>query len=411
MGQLAQHKPRVNKARAFAPLAPAQGPDLGYDEDFDDRLDQMLSAAHRRGARHWGLMLSFAAWVVAPLVIAAWYFLAQAAPQYASHVGFVVRSEDMQSPLSMLGGLADLPGSEAADAAILNNFVQSQDILLRVAQVQDLSVAFNSEQDPVFSLGHDQRVEALLSHWKRRVTVYLDTQSGMIEVRVIAFDAAAARAIATQIFDESARLVNQLSQQAREDATRFSKAEAERAFDRLRKARQALLAFQARVQIIDPRADIRGQMAVLQSLQSKLVNARVDLALLQENQRPNASKLAQAMAEIAVLNQMVQQERDRLGQVGAEEGYADVLAEFEALSIEREFAETTYLAAQAAHDAALAEAQRKTRYLARYLGPTIAETAEYPKSGLWLLGLAAVLLGSWGICAVGFYAMRDRRRF
>lgn len=390
---------------ALAPLRAAPA----FDPQFEDQLDQMLMGAERQGWRHWVLAGSFVLWVVLPVALAAWYLFARAAPQFASHVGFVVRSEETQSPLSVLGGLADVAGSDTADADILYAFIQSQDILRRVAQQQDLAVAFLHSDDPVFSIGSDRRVEAFLRHWKRRVTVYLDTTSGMIEVRVLAYDAAAAQAIAAQIAQESAQLVNQLSEQARKDATRFAAAEAARAFDRLRSARQALLAFQGAQQIIDPRLDIRGHMSVLQSLQSRLANAQIDLALLQENPRPNDTKLAQALAEIEVLRAMIQQERDGLGQVGGADRYADVLAQYEALVIEREFAETAYLAAQAAHDAALAEAARQTRYLARYLGPTLAETAEYPKRGQWLGVIALVLLGSWGIGAVMFYAIRDRR--
>lgn len=411
-------------AGAFAPLRAArdeavlEGPvqneasPLPFQPDFEDQLDQLLTPDKRAqgwALRHWALALSFGLWVLLPLVAASWYFYARAAPQFASHVGFVVRSDEATSPLSVLGGLADVAGSDAADADILRDFIQSQDMLRRIAAQQDLGQAFVREGDPLFSVGSDRRIEAYLRHWQRRVTVYHDTSSGLIEVRVLAFDPVISQAIAAQIFAESALLVNQLSQQARADATGLAQAEVARAFDRLRAARQALLAFQGRWQIIDPRADIRGHMGLMQSLQNKLAAAQIDLALLQQNARPNETKLAQAQAEITVLERMIQADRDGLGQAGQPDRYADLLAEYEALVIEREFAETTYLAAQAAHDAARAEAQRKARYLARYLGPTQAETAQYPKAGLWLAGVLAVLLGSWGICAVGLYALRDRR--
>lgn len=89
--------------------------------------------------------------------------------------------------------------------------------------------------------------------------------------------------------------------------------------------------------------------------------------------------------------------------------YATLVAEYERLSVDLQFAEQSYLAARAAQDAALARAQRQSRYLAAYVEPTRAERAEYPRRFL-LLGLAAAgLFLAWSLMVLVFYAIRDRR--
>jgi len=88
---------------------------------------------------------------------------------------------------------------------------------------------------------------------------------------------------------------------------------------------------------------------------------------------------------------------------------ADIVGEYERLTVEREFAERTYTTALASYDASLAEARRKSRYLAAYMQPTKAESSIYPQR-LTLLGTIALFAFlSWSIGALVYYSIRDRR--
>jgi len=85
-----------------------------------------------------------------------------------------------------------------------------------------------------------------------------------------------------------------------------------------------------------------------------------------------------------------------------------LIAEYEGLTVDREFAEENYRAALAAVDLARANASRQSRYLATYIAPTVAETSEYPRRGL-ILGLAALFLTlGWSVMALVYYSVRDR---
>ena len=97
------------------------------------------------------------------------------------------------------------------------------------------------------------------------------------------------------------------------------------------------------------------------------------------------------------------------GDAGDGEDYSTLVGEFERLTVEQEFAQRAYLAALTAFDTANAEAQRKSRYLAAYIGPTLAEEALYPKR-LQLTGIIfAFALLIWSVGALIFYSVRDRR--
>ena len=118
------------------------------------------------------------------------------------------------------------------------------------------------KNDFVFSLDPNSSIENLIKYWNRMVKVYHDTRTGLISVRVHAFDAKDAQAIAFSIEKYSTLLLNELSQAAREDATSFAKDEVNKSVRRLSEARSALTRFRNETQIVDPTADIQGQLAL-----------------------------------------------------------------------------------------------------------------------------------------------------
>jgi len=151
---------------------------------------------------------------------------------------------------------------------------------------------------------------------------------------------------------------------------------------------------------------------VLNNLQAQLADTLVELDLLREVARPNDPRIAQAERRIEVIEKRIVEERRKFGEGGQGPGggdYATLVAEFERLSVDREFAEQSYRGALAAYDAALAEAQRQSRYLAAHIQPTRAERSDFPRR--WtLLGLTGFfLLMTWAIGVLIYYSVRDRR--
>lgn len=353
-------------------------------------------------------------WVIAPVGVTALYLYTIAEDQYASHVGFSVRTEQVGSAIELLGGITELSGSSSSDTDILYEFIQSQQLVRQVTKKLDLAELYQKPGDPVFTLGGDTRIEALADYWNRMVKVFYDRGSGLIEVRVLAFDPQDAQTIARTLFDESSVMINDLSAIARADATRYAEEELKQAVAQLKLAAQAKTAFQNRTQIVDPSADVRSQMGILGSLQQEMAAAQIDLQeQLLQGSDANNPLVQKAGRRIEAINTLIEQERNKFGSTGQGAGvgnaYADLLAEFEALQIELEFRQKSYLSAQVARDAALAEALRKSRYLAMHVEPTLAETPQYPRRLVLVALISALAFISWAILAMIYYSLRDRR--
>ena len=360
--------------------------------------------------RHIGVIAGFVLSVCLPLAIAAWYLFAVAAEQYASTVGFSVRKEEIASPIELFGGIADVASTGSSDSDILYEFIRSQEIVKLLDGSLGLSNIYAApENDPVFAYDRSGTIEDLLKYWHRMVRVTYDSATELIEVRALAITPKDAQAISTAIFDESARLVDDLSAIAQQDAIAFAKDEVDRAVERLKSAREAMTQFRLRTQIVDPTADLQGQMGLLSMLEQQLAEALISADLLRESTRASDPRITQAERRITVIQARIKDERRNPGRGDGGEDYATLLAEFERLTVDREFAEQAYTAALATYDQALAEARRKSRYLAAYIRPTLAEASEYPQKEV-LLGIAAFfLISSWSIVVLVYYSVRDRR--
>ncbi len=361
--------------------------------------------------RHFGILAGFVLSVITPLAIIAWYLFAVAADQYASTVGFSVRKEEVSSPIELFGGVADFASTGSSDSDILYEFIRSQEIVETLEAALGLSVLYGRpDGDPVFAYDPTGTIEDLQDYWHRMVRVTYDSTTELIEVRALAFTPEDARRISTAVFDESARLVDELSAIAQQDTIAFAKNEVERAVERLKSAREAMTGFRSRTQIVDPTADLQGQMGLLSTLEQQLADAMIAADMLRDGTGDDDPRISQAELRISVIEARIEDERRKLGRgAGEGEDYATLLAEFERLAVDREFAEQAYTAALATYDQALAEARRKSRYLAAYIRPTLAEASEFPQKEVLLATAAFFLLSAWAIVVLVYYSVRDRR--
>lgn len=363
--------------------------------------------------RHYGLMLSFVALVVVPCLIGAFYLFAMAQDQYASRAGFTIRQEDGNSASSILGGLSFLTGaSQGVNAGVLHEFMQSQTMMEKVDARVDLREHFSQgwPYDPVYSIWEDATKEELFSFWNRVLRLSYDSASGLIDVQVHALDPDTAQNIAQVILEESQIMINQLNETARRDAMSNADRELDTAVAQLRDAREKLTVFRATTRIVDPVADIQGRLGVVSNLQQQLAQALVEYDMLDPSTRADDPRRALLNRTINVIRNRIEEERNFFGNQDAatEDTYPEMIAQYEGLRVDMEFAERNYTAALAAKQAAISNASRQSLYLAAYIPPTLAEESEYPERFTLLAMIIGFTLLAWSTVALIYYSLRDR---
>ncbi|MDB4558951.1 hypothetical protein N9Z87_01780 [Amylibacter sp.] len=359
--------------------------------------------------RHGLLIMSFLVLVLAPMAATYWYLTERATPQFSSEMSFSIRSEEFVNPLDALSGLGQLSTGTTADADIVYAYIDSQKIVRNIDKKLNLREIYSRpENDPIFTVASDVLVEELVRHWRWMVQSNIDKGGGLINVESYAFSPEDARNINLAILDESQSLVDKLSLLAREDATKYAQADLDDARERLKIARQNLSKFRAESQIIDPTINVQSQGGVTAALQQQLAEALIEFDLLEgSTSNPNDPRLEQIRRRIQAIENRMAGERDSLSS-DVDQGMVTIVGDFEALTVEREFAEQAFLSSAAAFDSAKAEAKRRTRYLAVHIEPTIADTPLYPRDLLILSVLAALLTLIWAVFLMVAYSIRDR---
>lgn len=370
----------------------------------------------RMRKRHWAVLFSFVIFVVMPVAAAGYYLWTRATDQYASTVGFTIRQEEGGAAAGLIGGVAAqlTGGGGQSDTDILYEFIQSQNLVAAIDDRFDLRRLYSApwEMDPVFALPPDATLEDLAEYWQRIVRISYDGGSQLIELEVRAFEPDTAQAIGQEILAQSQTLINQLNAQARADTIRYAEADLVEAQTRLREARSALILFRTRTQLVDPETDLQGRMGVVNTLQQQLAEALIDLDLLAQSTNDSDPRVIQARRRIEVIRARIEAERANVAS-GANatsgEDYPTLLAEYESLLADREFAEETWRASLTALDLARANAARQSRYLATYIAPTLPQSPLYPQRWM-LLGLTGLFsLLTWAIMALIYYSIRDSR--
>ena len=361
--------------------------------------------------RHWGVLASFLLLVILPLTVSIWYLWDRAADQYHSDAAFSIRSSQASSGAAagILGALTQIGSSGSTNSAIILEFIGSQTIVEEIdAEIGLRAIYRRATHDPVFALGSDPSIEALMREWGRMVQA-ADDGSGLIHVRANAFAPEDARTIAQAILAHSSTLVNRLSDQARDDAIRFARDELAETETNLRTARERIAAFRHDNGIVDPAADAAGQNGLLNALQTQLGQALVDRDVMLSYASEGDQRVVQINRRIDAINERIDAERNSLGIPGTAKTLPDLLNAFQELQVDLDFANKAYVEALSALAVARAEARRQTRYLAPHIQPTLAMTSLYPRR-LLLAGLAALFLTiGWGIAMLIYYNVRDNR--
>lgn len=409
-------KPAPKAASDSAPKAeskPAPKPKAKPKKEPKAPVPPVAGPARMR-KRHYRLAFSFVLLVLLPTIGAGYYLYTMAKDQFVSEVGFTVRREEAPLVSNLLTTLGNVSSSSSSDSDILFEYVRSQELVRRVDEEIDLRSLYGAvyDEDPLFGLDPDATIEELVDYWQRVVRVSYAPSTGLLELEVRAFDPQTATRVARLVFSKSSEMINELSQIARDDATRYAREDLERAQADLKALRQSLTEFRMRTQIVDPQAAIQGQMGLLASLQQQLGEALIEYDLLVGKAPENDPRILQVKGRLEAIRARIDQERQQFGQggdVADGENYATMVARFEQLLVEREFAEQKYATAVANFDRAQTEAQRQSRYLAAYVGPTEAESAIYPRRLMIFLLVAFFSTIAWAILALVYYSLRDRR--
>lgn len=369
------------------------------------------AAPPRQPGRRRMHLWSFGVCVVAPLTLAAIYWLGIASDQYVSEFRFMLRTAEEPERAPDWLSTANAAQSQAAlESRMLVEYVASRAIVDDVGKTLDLRKLYASPAADWWSrLPDPAPVEVLVDYWRTRVDAFYDPGDSTIVISARAFSPQDALAVAEAVVAACEKVVNDVSLQMRRDALRQSEAEVADTEKGLAAVLNEIRDFRDRQGVIDPGKTADANAETAARLQEDIVRANTRLQTLRAYMHDTSPTIAVLKAQIRSLE--AQRRALAAGIANPKPAPGDAsssaVGAFEALENRRRFAEDAYHHALEGLDRARADAGRQQVYIASFVPPSLAEAALYPRRWRAIGIVALVSFGAWAIGSLTLQSIRD----
>lgn len=360
---------------AFIELVPVRAGGVKANDAEIDRRAGWL----QRNRLFWGIF-------VLPSLLAIIYFGLIAADRFTTEAQFVVRSPS-RANVDQLTSLIQTTGTARADdeASALHEFIKSRDAMTLLVNSADLRGMFSRpEADFLWrfpNIFSRDLQEKLFEHYLNFIEIKQDSSTGISKLTVQAFRPDDSVKMATTLIDGAEALVNRLNDRARRDTIAAAEREVASAKERAFARREELTAFRAKVGTVDPAKTSASLLETIGKLSFELAQVNAQLSEMLRS-APQGPQIANLRIRMQALELQIVEEKRRIG--GTAQALAPLIADYERLILEREFADRTLASALASLENARIDAQRQQIYLERVVEPHASDYPAQPKRIMWI---------------------------
>lgn len=356
-----------------------------------------------------GTAVSFFLMVVLPTIIGALYFAFVASPQYMSEFRFSVRPTDG----------ANMSSSVAADTAlamsnsyIVSDYALSRDAVEALEKSVGLRDIYSNDTTDRFSrLGDNVSLERLVDYWRKRVTTSYDIMTGINTIEVTAFSPQDALKVSMALRALCEKLVNDISEKARQSQMAFAKNELDRSEARLKEVRQRETELRSGQKSIDVRKDAEGQIVLNNKLRTDLAELEAQYSALSSYMDPTSPRLTVLKNQIGAAKEQIANLQSQIsetdtGNPDALDG-AQLVTKYDQLQTDVDIATKLYQSSLTNYENARMRASNNQTYLATYVQPGLPEIASYPRVFVDTLLVLLSAFGIWVVSTLIYYSIRD----
>jgi capsular polysaccharide transport system permease protein len=361
-------------------------------------------------------LITFLLFVILPFLACSVYYIFIASDQYVTEARFAVRALSGTSSGDKGDGTSDNSTSgllnmrsASQDAYVVTSFIRSTEILKRIGEKLDYRSMFTRhDADFLSRFRSSQSDEKFLDYWADHVSAYIDVSSGIITLKVRAFTPDDSVKLSQAIIQESELLINQLSQRARDDIVQSMRGDVEKSGKAYSDTLAALNLFQHQSGLLSPETQATSSSTLLTGLLAQKLEFETRLFVMRQSNADSSP----AYQQLTLAQQSLQDQIDKmkLELTGPENvSLAKALLEYSQLDTNRVIAEKLYEASQRNYDTVLAEALRKTLYLAVFVSPTLPDEAIFPHRFTTPLMILLALSVIWMTLSLIWASVEDHR--
>jgi capsular polysaccharide transport system permease protein len=357
----------------------------------------------------WGGIVSFLVCVLIPTVIAAIYYMSFASNQYVVQWRFTIRDVGTGSSSTAANPLAGFLGTSSsplsADNYMVTEYIKSEQAVIDLEKRIKLRALYARDSIDYWSrIDESLPIEAFVRYWKHMVSAEFDQITGTSLAEIRAFSSEDAYLIASTLVDLTEELVNETSRRPLLEAVRYAETEVDRAQDRLRQVRVALMDYRNKAAVIEPNSSVvLSNATVASGLRQSIAQYQAELGVAL------GGGLGQRASQVEVLKRRIKATQEQLKDVESEiakvkEGnqpLSEIVGKFEELDLERQFGQAFLTSAMQSLEQARANAMAKRLFIVPFVRPVLPQSSTYPKrmvaiatvaGGCTLLWVVALLL-------------------
>lgn len=238
-------------------------------------------------------------------VVSTAYWLFFASDRYVSEANVIIRKTDsVGAPTFDLGMLVSGVASvDRANQLLLRDYLLSVDMLKKLDHSLNLRAHYSSSEHDLVSRMwfQDASLEWFYRHYLSRVQVEFDEFSGVLRIKVQAYDSEMAQAIANELVQEGERYMNVLGHEMAQVQVDFLVTQVDQAQERFQKASQDLLNYQNAAGLLSPQATAESINTIVAALESQRAQLQTQLASLPktlDRDHPNILMLKQSLKAV-----------------------------------------------------------------------------------------------------------------
>lgn len=375
---------------------------------FSPRPTHALIRLRAYLSRRYALTLFVGIFVV-PTLWAMLFYGVIASDRYVSEAQFIVRGVNSQQ----VGGLSVLLRTFGIarsndDAFAIQSYMESRDAVRDLQQTIDFhDIYARPDADYLTRFGtllSGGTTEDLYKHYRRRVILQEDLETGITTLRVSAYRAEDAERIASQLMALSEKRVNEMNARARADTLRFAQETLAEAGENVVKSQLELTKFRNAELLINPEQTASGNFEVIAALTQELVQEQVRRQQM-ESSSPSNPNLPASRGRISSLEKQIAIEKSKL--TGSEEAISTKLGKYEELLLRRTLADKAYEAASHSIEQARQEAARKQIYLEAVVRPGLPDKSLEPRRAKMVLSVFVLSLATFVMAYLLVSGSRD----
>jgi capsular polysaccharide transport system permease protein len=398
---------------AYPVSAPAQRSPVEMQAEPASQRFANLAPPSQKQKHKMGGFLSFAICVGIPTLLASIYFGLISSNQYVAEFRFAVkdaaqRTTNANSPLvSILGGLA---GTNNSDNYLVVDYLTSRQAIEELEKRIRVTTLYSSSNiDWLSRYSLAQPIERFIPYWQSVVTARYDQVTGIAIAQVKAFSPQDALLIAESLVALSEELVNGIANRAQNDIVRSAQREVQQAERRLVEIRTRLTEYRNRTGVIDPTTSVAASNAALvQSLRATLAQLETQQSALRQQLDANSPTLTVLATQIKSTRDQLQKIESSVTQDRDGVSLSRVVAEYEQLDLERQFAQNMLTGAMQALDQARANASSQHLYITPYVRPHLPQSATHPRRFLSVVSVTGVAFLVWIVVLLFARSVRER---